>query len=90
MAGTSWRILRGDINLAIGGINSCKQTKMAQNFEFGLDTFGDVTLGPDNQPTKYSPDSGNACVPTPWEAVERTFINALTTGGALETATTTR
>jgi D-alanyl-D-alanine carboxypeptidase len=47
-------------------------------------------LGPDNQPTKYSPDSGNACAPTPWEAVERTFINALTTGGALETATTTR
>ena len=47
-------------------------------------------LGSDNQPTKYSPGSGNACAPTPWEAVERTFINALTTGGALETATTTR
>jgi hypothetical protein len=47
-------------------------------------------LGPDNQPTKYSPGSGDACAPTPWGAVERTFINALTTGGALETATTTR
>jgi D-alanyl-D-alanine carboxypeptidase len=47
-------------------------------------------LGPDNQPTKHSPGSGDACAPTPWEAVERTFINALTTGGTLETATTTR
>jgi hypothetical protein len=47
-------------------------------------------LGPDDQRTKYSPGSGDACAPTPWEAVERTFINALTTGGALETATTTR
>ena len=47
-------------------------------------------LGPDNQPIKYSPGSGDACAPTPWEAVYRTFINALTTGGALETATTTR
>src|SRR5215472_11890878 len=45
---------------------------------------------PRHQPTKYSPESSNACTPTPWEAVERTFINALTTGGALETATTTR
>ncbi len=47
-------------------------------------------LGPDNQPTKYSPGSGDACAPTPWGAVERTFINALTTGGALQTTTTTR
>jgi D-alanyl-D-alanine carboxypeptidase len=47
-------------------------------------------LGPDNQPTSYSPDSGDACAPTPWGAVERTFINALTTGGALQTTTTTR
>ena len=47
-------------------------------------------LGPDDQPAKYSPGSGDACAPTPWGAVERTFINALTTGGALQTVTTTR
>src|SRR6516164_3194388 len=47
-------------------------------------------LGPDNQPTKYSPGSGNACAPTPWGAVERTFINALTTSGESQTVTTTR
>src|SRR5262249_47401140 len=33
-------------------------------------------LGADNQPAKYSRGSGNACAPTPWGAVERTFINA--------------
>src|ERR1700690_4641172 len=27
---------------------------MAQHFEFGLDTFGDVTLGPDNQPLTHA------------------------------------
>jgi alkanesulfonate monooxygenase SsuD/methylene tetrahydromethanopterin reductase-like flavin-dependent oxidoreductase (luciferase family) len=54
MAGTSWQILRGDINLAIGGINSCKQTKMVQNFEFGLDTFGDITIGPDGKPLSHA------------------------------------
>jgi hypothetical protein len=47
-------------------------------------------LSPDNQPTKYSPGSGNACALTPWGTVEPTFINALTTGGALQTVTTTR
>ena len=47
-------------------------------------------LGPDNQPTKYSHGSDNACAPTPWGAVERTSINALTTSGDLQTVTTTR
>src|SRR5262249_62196512 len=47
-------------------------------------------LGPDNQPTKYSPGRGNACAPTPWGAVERTLINALTTSGEAQTVTTTR
>src|SRR5262249_42265781 len=37
------------------------------------------TLSAVNQPTKYSLGSGDACAPTPWGAVERTFINALTT-----------
>jgi len=47
-------------------------------------------LGLINQPTKYSPGSGNACAPTSWGAVERTFINALTTSGESQTVTTTR
>jgi hypothetical protein len=47
-------------------------------------------LGPINQPTKYSPGSDNACAPTPWGAVERTLINALTTSGESQTVTTTR
>jgi alkanesulfonate monooxygenase SsuD/methylene tetrahydromethanopterin reductase-like flavin-dependent oxidoreductase (luciferase family) len=38
----------------MGGINSREQTKMAENFEFGLDTFGDVTIGPDGKPLTHA------------------------------------
>ena len=31
-----------------------KRTKMAQKFEFGLDTFGDVTIGPDGKPLTHA------------------------------------
>src|SRR5262245_2280038 len=34
---------------ADGRQQTCKRTKMAQKFEFGLDTFGDVTIGPDGK-----------------------------------------
>jgi probable LLM family oxidoreductase len=45
----SWQILTGGFDLAIGGITSVSRRRMAQNFEFGLDTFGDVTIGPDGK-----------------------------------------
>jgi probable LLM family oxidoreductase len=54
MAEASWQILRGGIDPATDVINSCKQTKMAQNFEFGLDTFGDITIGPDGKPLTHA------------------------------------
>jgi hypothetical protein len=38
----------------------------------------------------YAPGGGNSCAPAPWGRVDRTFINALTTGEALQTGTTTR
>jgi len=47
-------------------------------------------LSPNNHPTKYPFGSGNACALTPWGNVDRTFTNALTTGGTLQTATTPR
>jgi len=48
------------------------------------------SLNPDNQPLSYAPGSGNSCAPAPWGRVDRAFINALTTGEALQTGTTTR
>src|SRR6185437_13853671 len=33
----------------MSGSETCARTKMAQKFEFGLDTFGDVTIGPDGK-----------------------------------------
>jgi D-alanyl-D-alanine carboxypeptidase len=47
-------------------------------------------LSPNNHPTKYPFGSGNACALTPWGNVDRTFTNALTTGGTLQTATPPR
>jgi len=47
-------------------------------------------LNSDTQPLSYAPGSGNSCAPAPWGRVDRTFINALTTGEALQTGTTTR
>jgi D-alanyl-D-alanine carboxypeptidase len=47
-------------------------------------------LNSDSQPISYAPGSGNSCALAPWGRVDRTFINALTTGEILQTATTTR
>ena len=49
-----------------------------------------LQIDPDNQPISYAPGSGNSCALAPWGRVDRTFINALTTGEILQTATTTR
>src|SRR5262247_2605100 len=41
-------------------------------------------LGPNNQPINCPPGNGNTCATTPWGTVDRTFTNALTTGGTLQ------
>jgi iron complex outermembrane receptor protein len=37
-----------------------------------------------NQPINCPPGNGNTCATTPWGTVDRTFTNALTTGGTLQ------
>jgi iron complex outermembrane receptor protein len=41
-------------------------------------------LNPNNQPVNCPPGSGNTCATTPWGTVDRTWTNALTTGGTLQ------
>jgi hypothetical protein len=43
-----------------------------------------------NQAIKYPRSSGDACALTPWGLVDRTFTNALSDGGTLQAAATTR
>src|SRR6266508_4466783 len=41
-------------------------------------------LNANNQPINCPPGSGNTCATTPWGTVDRTWTNALTTGGTLQ------
>src|SRR5262249_22516237 len=41
-------------------------------------------LNANNQPIRCPPGSGNTCATTPWGTVDRTWTNALTTGGTLQ------
>ncbi len=41
-------------------------------------------LNPNNQPINCPPGSGNTCATTPWATLDRTWTNALTTGGTLQ------
>src|SRR5262249_3617642 len=41
-------------------------------------------LNANNRPINCPPGSGNTCATTPWGTVDRTWTNALTTGGTLQ------